>query len=186
MIHIFVEGKADKKFINDFVIKLGYKNTDFVIDDLGGKDGIIKQKNKFFDNAKRGILNVVIFDANGDAAKRRREINKIKEKIKLEFELFLIPNDKDKGNLETLLENIIQPENKVIFDCFEKYQDCLEKENRFNLPNNKAKIFAYLEALEKDKETFRIEKRDYTNKKLWNLDNEYLNPLKDFLNKNMA
>ena len=67
-------------------------------------------------NSDQGGVNLVIFDADKDVEARRKELEAIKEQYNVNFELFLLPNNKDKGALEDLLENIINPNNRPIFD----------------------------------------------------------------------
>ncbi|MDR3341410.1 MAG: hypothetical protein LBT14_01245 [Treponema sp.] len=53
----------------------------------------------------------------------------------------------------------------------------------------KTKIYAYLEVLlgetKKEKEKIKERERDYKNNEHWNLDSEFLVPLKNFLMKNI-
>ena len=92
---------------------------------------------------------------------------------------FLIPNDSEPGDLETLLERIAVSGHRVVYECFQQYEDCLQsKSESYHLPNSKARIFAYCEAL--DIET-NANRRDYGDSSYWNLSAPVLNPLKDFL-----
>lgn len=112
----------------------------------------------------------------------------------LDFELFLLPNNQDAGALEDLLENIINPNNRPILDCWEDYEKELIKLDitgrtppPLTTPAKKTKIYGYLEALlfKGQKEQIKEKKRDYENTQHWNLDAEYLEPLKEFLQFNM-
>ena len=142
-------------------------------------------------NANGGV-NLVIFDADDDIETRRQEVETIKEQYHVEFELFLFPNNQDTGALEDLLENIINPDNHSIMDCWEDYEKELVKLDipgrtppPLTTPAKKTKIYGYLEALlfKNQKELIKEKKRDYENTKHWNLDAEYLEPLKEFLQK---
>ena len=102
------------------------------------------------------------------------------------FELFLFPNNSDSGNLEILLEKIINPKHSAIFECFDGYQNCLKgKSKSYKVPASKTKIFAYLDTLlsSQDEKFAKEDKRDYRNTNHWDLDNSYLNILKEFLEK---
>lgn len=46
---------------------------------------------------------LIVFDADADSAQRKAEILAWKVKYKLDFELFLFPNNSDTGALEDLL-----------------------------------------------------------------------------------
>ena len=114
----------------------------------------------------------------------------------LDFELFLLPNNQDIGALEDLLENIINPSNRPILDCWEDYEKGLIKlvipgrtPPPLTTPAKKTKIYGYLEALlfdsKSQKEQIKEVNRNYENTQHWNLDAEYLEPLKEFLQCNM-
>jgi hypothetical protein len=57
------------------------------------------------------------------------------------------------------------------------------------IPAKKTKIYAYLEVLlgvtKKEKEKIKERERDYKNKGHWNLDSDFLIPLKEFLLKHI-
>ena len=81
-------------------------------------------------------------------------------------------------------------------DCWQKYEDEL-KEVRIptktpptlTIPAKKTKIYAYLETLlgetRTQKELIKDPNRNYENVQHWNLDAEYLEPLKEFLKCNI-
>ena len=56
-------------------------------------------------------------------------------------------------------------------------------------PAKKTKIYGYLEALlgtsKREKELIKEKERNYKNTQHWNLDAEYLEPLREFLNNNL-
>lgn len=58
---------------------------------------------------------------------------------------FLIPNDRDEGNLEVLLEEVAVEKHKIVFQCFEKFKKCLEQQNSaYAKPNDKGAILCVL------------------------------------------
>lgn len=198
---IIVEGDADKKFFEDYYHHIfGGKapQGSIVHPGKGSKTGGY-QKLKSEDaigamrqNADFGGVNLVIFDADEDIETRRAELLAIKEEFSVEFELFLLPNDKDAGALEDLLENIINPDNQPVMDCWQTYEGELEKvriptktPSTLTIPAKKTKIYAYLETLlgksKTQKELIKDANRNYENIQHWNLDAEYLEPLKGFL-----
>lgn len=202
---IIVEGEADKKFFKDYFHHLFQeKAPESCIIHPGGKGetggyqklrsenaiGIMQQ------NTDLGGINLVIFDADKDMEKRRSELLAIKEEFGVEFELFLLPNNKDAGALEDLLENIINPDNQPVMDCWQTYEEELGKvriptktPSTLTIPAKKTKIYAYLEALLEDtkeqKKLIKDANRNYENTQHWNLDAEYLVGLKKFLEKNL-
>ncbi|NWJ51046.1 MAG: hypothetical protein HXX14_09275 [Bacteroidetes bacterium] len=194
---IFVEGIADHKFISDFIsyhFNVVLDKNDIIISNGwtniysdGEGELFINEMNK---NSSIDGRNIMIFDADSDYNNRLTEINQWRINNQLEFEIFLFPNNSGPGDLETVLENIINKKNAAIFDCWDKYETCLSKiqiEGRvkpLTIPAKKTKIYGYLETLAltyNDKVLAKEEKRDYKNSKNWNLDSEYLLALKDFL-----
>ncbi|TAH22687.1 MAG: hypothetical protein EAZ08_00175 [Cytophagales bacterium] len=107
-----------------------------------------------------------------------------KESITFDFETFLFPNHKDDGDLETLLMSIInQEEYNKFFACYQSYCCCIKPyanpSSIDSLLENKSKIFSYVQT-HRGQEFANEGKRDYKDG-LWNLDSEYLEPLKKFL-----
>ena len=204
-IQIFVEGIADQKFIQDIVkawynTKLtlgGYQKDKTVqgqIFSVGGK-GVFKNEDKmkvldtiFKTNRISGVKNLFIFDADEFII----ESGNFKEYSKLHpIEYFLLPDNQSDGDLEMLLVQIINQENKVIFDCWEGYENCLKTSKRkdgiFTTPASKTKIYAYLEALlgESDSQKKKIKEaeRNYQDTNHWDLNAPVLANLKTFLDQ---
>lgn len=203
---IIVEGEADKKFIKDFYHHLfktsAPKNSIIHTGDLSGDTGGYKKLASEINlqqmrmNSDQGGVNLVIFDADSDYQVRWEELSSLKEPNGVEFELFLFPNNQDAGALEDLLENIINPNNRPILDCWENYEDELKKLEipdrtppPLTTPAKKTKIYGYLEALlgesKKEKKMIKEKERDYENALHWDLDAEYLKRLKEFLSENI-
>lgn len=181
---ILVEGKADKKFIEDY-IEYNYKNINESIKieinngNSFNETKIINIKKYIDDNYKL----IVIFDADNDINK---SIDNIKTNLKNyhldDKDIFLFPNNKDSGSLEDLLINIAV--RKEIIYCFDNYVTCIKSLKNTNVPINKSKVYAYLESIKGyDKNRIREDKRDYINKEIWDISNDFLNPLKKFFNK---
>lgn len=201
---IFVEGDADKKFLSDYYQHIFQKkapmnsiiHTGELEEKTGGYKKLTNEVNirEMRINSDQGGVNLVIFDADQNLEARRRELLSYKEDYGLEFELFLFPNNQDPGELEDLLESIINPNNQPIFECWEHYEQelvTLDIPGRtpppLTTPAKKTKIYGYLEALlfKNQKEQIKEKKRDYENALHWNLDAEYLEPLKVFLKCNI-
>ena len=204
---VFVEGDADKKFLTDYYHHLFQEEApqysinhtgDLRGDKAGGYKKLSDEINirEMRINADQGGVNLVIFDADKDTEARRKELLAIQEKYGVEFELFLLPNNQDKGALEDLLENIINPNNSSIMDCWENYEKELVQLDipgrtppPLTTPAKKTKIYGYLEALlfdsKSQKEQIKEVNRNYENTQHWDLDAEYLEPLKEFLVENL-
>ena len=198
-IKIFVEGIADVKFLSDYinhVISDFTINKETIIDSSGWTNNREKSQNQMRQNTDNAGINLVIFDADNDFEKRKNELEDWKKSANLSFEVFLFPNDEEIGALEDLLEKIIVDKNQPIFDCWAGYESCLKtkniegRANALTVPAKKTKIYGYLEALlgttQKEKEKIKERERDYKNMEHWNLNSDYLNPLKDFLLKHMT
>ncbi|MDA3055888.1 MULTISPECIES: DUF3226 domain-containing protein [unclassified Campylobacter] len=179
-MRIFVEGESDKIFIKFYLEHLNI-NDNYKItvvgeeDKKGGKDNIIhtneieKIEDKF----------LVIFDADDDLEAAK---DNIKEQISninsnAQYEIFLFPNNKDNGNLETLYVKIAT--NTKFIECFEKYKKCINQQL-----SNKSKIYAYLEAcgLKTNYEKIKLDEL----RNAFNFEDDYLKPLKEFLEKNLG
>ena len=200
---IIVEGDADKKFFEYYYHHVFGEKAPKGSITHPGKDGDTGgyQKLKSEDaigvmrqNTDMGGINLVIFDADEDTESRRAELLAIKEEFGVEFELFLLPNNKDVGALEDLLENIINPNNQPVMVCWQTYEEKLREVRipsktppTLTIPAKKTKIYAYLETLlgksRSQKKLIKDANRNYKNTQHWNLDAEYLEPLKEFLQK---
>ena len=197
--NIFVEGVADARFFKQYVSHvLGEEVPDERLVILKGWDNLKTEASalRMRSMTANGGVNIVIVDADLNYKTRKDEIEKWKQANEAEFELFLLPNDQDPGALEDLLENIINPNNRPVMNCWENYEKELVKLNipgrtppPLTTPAKKTKIYGYLEALLLDsksqKEMIKEVKRNYRNPLHWNLDAEYLDPLKEFLNKHL-
>ncbi|MEA5405762.1 DUF3226 domain-containing protein [Arcicella sp. DC2W] len=196
-VQIFVEGIADAKFLKDFVAhtykidleigKVGSESANPAILIIGGKDKIPKVSNLFKENEINEIANIVIFDADNFAEENSKFVQ-YQTKYTIES-YFLLPNNQDDGDLETLLEQIINREHQTIFDCWASYEECLRshKEKNYTIPARKTKIYAYLEALlgesKNQKKKIKEAERDYSNTSHWHLNAPALKNLKTFLDK---
>lgn len=202
---LIVEGDADKKFFRDYYHHLfgeqAPENSIIHPGKDGDTGGYSKLKSEealqaLRQNANQGGANLVIFDADDDCEARRKELLAIKEEFDVDFELFLLPNDKDAGELEDLLEKIINPNNKPVMDCWKTYEGELKNVRiptktppTLTIPAKKTKIYAYLETLlgksRSQKKLIKDANRNYKNTQHWNLNSEYLKPIEEFLEKNL-
>lgn len=216
--NIWVEGIADQKFLADVLkVWFGFSlDKKFEFRDASGEvmiriskgdgvstfstgDGWEKIKQSFEENEARGTKNLIIVDADDDFDKRKKEVAKTVVEVNFDSDtdLFLWPDHQPhqkKGDLERLLEQIINPDHKAIFECWNAYEDCLRKtpNKTYTTPARKTKIYAYLEALlgetASEKEKIKERERDYSNADHWNLDDtkEPLKPLYEFLKKHIT
>lgn len=120
---------------------------------------------------------------HGGVSKRLAYLNDIKQEYNIEFETFLFPNSTDDGTLESLLLSIAP---KVFYDrffaCYKKYSICVENINDVNskeILEPKYLVFNYCQVFQGNRRSNEKE-RIYTNQ-YWELENENLKPLRDFL-----
>ncbi|HTJ49452.1 MAG TPA: DUF3226 domain-containing protein [Cyclobacteriaceae bacterium] len=178
-----MEGEADLKFITDFVLhKFNYSLIKGIeVQEVKGKDSLRAFQINFKQSSETKT-NLLIFDANGSFGDRLNDLERRKSELSIEFQTFLFPNNIENGDLEILLENIINQNQQKIINCFNVFQNCLEEVQHDNLrlPNRKDKIYMYASLLSSN-ELAKENKRNYRNADLWNLDSEYLDPLYNFL-----
>lgn len=212
-LHIFIEsgidpGKRGKGqftnehyFIEQYIQHLckGYNPEDVDIVHVGGKDKLRMFDNQMKDYTRQGDTNIVIFDADyistgGGLKKRIADFECLKQEMGVDFDYFLFPNNWDEGTFETLLLQIINKDHAGIIDCFSRYENCVEAQNKlkggdcYEMPNTKAKIYSYITSFKMsnaDKSSVKIGNWKFYSSVFWNLDDSYLEPLKNFLIKHL-
>ncbi|TLE03330.1 DUF3226 domain-containing protein [Helicobacter japonicus] len=177
-----VEGKSDKVFLEQYIY---CKNSTFEYEIIENgnnnlQDSTLTQIKKALDKNNRVCI---IFDADLDCNQTRQSIeNKIRN-YKDMVEIFLFPDNKNKGNLETLLSDIAK--YKEIIECFEKYVKCLESHSKHFADNiyKKSKMYAYREAsgLEKNMKSNKNALNKDIFSQYFDFDSPYLQPLHSFI-----
>ncbi|TXJ17755.1 hypothetical protein EPJ79_11395 [Brachyspira aalborgi] len=173
-MHILVEGHTDKDFLE---LYCKYLNIDVRIDIVDGKNNLINKPNLIRNDEKH----LIIFDAddyyNDSKTNIENQINQMNIP-KENYDIFLLPNNKDSGNLETLIEKIAL--YKEVLNCFEGYEECISKLgiNGIKLPHKKSKVFAYMESFgfKNPEEAENFDLSPYVD-----FENKYLEDLKNFL-----
>ena len=201
---IFVEGEADKRFIAQLLESIFNENIPLgnIIPTNGYTNLTAVGKESLYINEMQrttadGGVNLVIFDADSNCEVRRTELQDWERRSKVDFELFLFPDNSDSGELEDLLQQIINPVNQPVMECWDKYEDSLKKvclswrEGKpLTTPAKKTRIYAYLEALlgssKTEKEKIKEAKRNYLDNNHWDLNAQALHNLIDFLKRNLA
>ena len=182
---IVVEGgfgsMTDKDFIELYCKYLGI--TPKKICQANGKDNVKSAEAEIHKALNMGERVLIIFDADDDIQKSLKNIQtqlvSLNSSWKNQCEIFLMPNNKDAGNLETLLENTAK--EKCILKCFDNYIECIakliDKNSAIRLPNKKAKVFAYLSSFgfKNGDKNFKLDDS------ILDLQSPYLDNLKDFL-----
>jgi len=184
-LKVIVEGEADKKFLIDF-IKHCFEHT-LTDEDFIMAEGNLLEKparaNSIQKNTIQGGINIIILDANGDIEETRQRVANeiVTHQLQIDNQ-FYFPNNTDTGNLETLLRNIVNSERENIFNCIDNYADCLEMQRipQLRAFDEKARIFVFIDSFTVGGPGKESE-RSYREALLWNLDSEYLEPLRGFL-----
>ena len=173
-MNILVEGHTDKDFLE---LYCKYLNIDARIYVADGKDNLKNRVNLVKDNKNY----LIIFDADEDYKNSKANIeNQINQMNipKQNYEIFLLPNNKDNGNLETLIEKIAR--YKEVLKCFESYEKCITGlgNDNIKLPTKKDKVFAYMQSF-----GFKnsIKPKEFDLSPYVDFEDKYLEDLKDFL-----
>lgn len=208
MIKIFIESGVTvaktkgKRTTNeaDFLVKLvthyfpkATLPIDYDVVGVNGWTNIINQVYDFNLNTDEGGTNIVIFDADeelngGGFGKRKTLLENLKKELGIEFELFLWPNNKDNGDFELLLSQVINCKHQCLLDCYDEFENSVRQhdpnEEKYITPGRKGKMYTY-ETLHKGLLKYAKAIKDgywqFDNPEYWNLDSEHIKPLVDFL-----
>ena len=185
-ISLIVEGDEDVRFVQDFITFHFAQNIDrnsFIV--IGGKsetihDSIIKIQS----STASGNSNVVLFDADDtDYDSTLNKINTAVQKHAVKFDsVFLFPDNKSKGNLESLLRDSVVKGNEGIFKCIEDYAACKDTLNlkRPRVNDEKEKLWIYHGSFEESGNAHGS-KRSYLDQDIWDLNSPILKSLKEYL-----
>ena len=197
MTYIFLEtGKpatSEAVFIKTLIENLGYNMSSNKVEFVNGYKNLINVIPTIKARCAEDGKVIIIFDAdslgnNGGYYTRREEIEKILDENKTQAELFLFPNNDEDGDFETLLEHLMQKtKHAKMLDCYTDYENCLG--NDYVHPNLKGKIFTYISAMKMTNSKRRKLGNGewmFDNAEYWNLESDYLKPLKDFLQQHCS
>ncbi len=207
---ILVEGVADQQFLIHYLRHLyGFDFKEGIVNKdvyealnvtLRYMNGISQLRSHTFINEIQkteddGGKVLVVVDADSDYQRQKEDILRWRNTQHFSFDLFLFPNNSDNGELESLLERIINNQNQEIFDCWNRFEEGLkeisipwkEPDHKPTIPAKKTKIYAYLETLlgnsKSQKELIKERNRNYSDSNHWNLDSEYIMCLKGFFDQ---
>ena len=203
-VRIFCEGISDQRFLRDF-LKVHY-NIDISDNQLNKNEFIIKmgswnklntQELKITEDFLE-YTSLIFLDADDEKVIDKAGFKKTYAFVQnlmtewnwKKYNLFVLPNDHDNGNIENLLENIINTKHSRIFECWNEFENCLSKDSSLTIPAKKSEIYSYLECLHgvtnKEKDKCKDSHRDFKDENLWeirNLENPYILKLKTFLDQ---
>ncbi len=197
ILHILPGLTEEEVRITKSIEKPGENISRINIFEAGGFTSLHLAKPNFEKTIAYGGVNLVIFDADdvskqyGGCKARRSYLEETKTKNKLEFGMFLFPDNHHDGDYETLLESIIVEDHRSVINCFHAYQGCISAKSKgYNLPGNKEKMYSYVAVMPKgEDEEKRFKKRNkvkrddflFERSDIWNLESENLQALKEFL-----
>jgi hypothetical protein len=215
---IIVEGIADAIFLKDYLLFL-YPNEHFKfvssnpkkkiqssflknkaleieIFEAGGFEGIKPNFEKLEEKMALSNKTLVIFDTDnpeiqfGGFRKRMEYLNRIKYDLEINYDIFLLPNHRDEGNLESLLLSIVNDDKFANFEnCYQGYIACMKsfspikEQVEKDLSESKSMVFSFVLAYE-GKNYASVAARNY-HSGLWDLANVALSPLRKFLMTNI-
>ena len=203
-IRIICEGYSDQRFLRDFLF-LNYSieitdkelKANKIIHRLGSGWTELKTKKTLIIEEWEDYTTLIFLDADDKNTKEKAglEVSRkyVDELMKswnwTKYDKYIFPNNENEtGEVEDFLENIINTNNKDIFECWNGFETCLtqNKKNYF-IPAKKSKIYLYHEVLLKEK--YKDPERNFKNENLWDFEkdenskykNPYLQNLKQFL-----
>ena len=187
---VVVEGKSDKDFLSQYAL---YHKLQFdIISNEGNilKPTTVREISDAITSSKRTCI---VFDADKSHINTLNRIKNELVNLANKVDIFLFPNNKDKGELETLLLDIArQPQ---FLECFDNYVKCVESKDISAADNihKKSKMFAYREVsglekfLKKLKDDDKTPRNFLENNEIFNryfdFDSPRLEPLRNFLCK---
>ncbi|MFK5976363.1 MAG: DUF3226 domain-containing protein [Sulfurovum sp.] len=169
---------------------INQKNPNLQIINLNGQDKLENALENLIKPMERKIKQIgIITDADKIFDKSKEIVIKAIENSMIDknkFTYFLTPNDKDLGNLETLLLSSLDKENIPQLQCFEEYKKCLTNtiENIEKRAIDKHEVEAYIKFSEKPRNrnqaqfSFVDDKEDT---KLWDLSKKEFEPIIAFV-----
>lgn len=202
MVKIFLETQNDRTpeywFFKTLLVRLGIKSDAYDIVPVGGKDKLFNATNTnlMVVNTLEEGRNVVIFDADtedncGGYRARSSEILSERDRMGVDFDLFLMPDNSEDGDFETVIDAIARKDlHKDFFDCFTGYEMCIaghlgaDGTPKYETPNQKAKLYAYITSMRMSNTKRNKAKSGnwlFDNSEYWDIDSPTLEPLKSFL-----
>lgn len=146
--NVYVEGKSDQRFLECVTRHLGIEEIEYRT--IGTNiDGLRKMEPELLRSLDAGRRIAAVVDANANVEKRNEKLRRIVEEVGVSLnKFFLLPDNQRPGCLETLLEEIAVQPHQQIYRCFDEYQNCISSmDPAYEMPNDKARIYAYCNAL---------------------------------------
>ncbi len=184
---VVVEGETDVPFIRYYInLIIQNCNLNFVqLSDesfikTGSKDALYLTIQIIEGKLINGKQVIVLFDADKDYGTSLKNVNK---QLTQPVPTFLFPDNKNTGTLETLLCQIVPKEHQVIFGCYDDYAKCINSLNKYKSTKEKGKILSYVEIVTPLNKAISLKQVNSFDTEYWDIESEYLTPLKNFLIK---
>jgi len=166
------------------------KNRNFKIINLKGQDNLLFTLQELLKPDEKNIQKIaIISDADRDFEASKQMLTKAIADSKIDenkFSIFLTPNNKDIGNLETLLLSSLDRETIPQLQCFQEYKKCLTNEikNIEKRAIDKHEVEAYIKFSEKPRNRNQaqfsfIDSSGDTG--LWDLSQKEFSPIIEFV-----
>lgn len=197
MISIIVESEADENFLLQFIQHLRLKG-------LYGELPFLHLKGKTIEKFKaletthltrmnqHGVSFLAVLDADNDWEGRKAETLAFLARFDADPDrVFTFPDNSRKGNLETLLLDIIPNGKQAIIECLSTASSCVSEQGLIGM-DHKDVVYQYVcSHLDREQRKQRNKyapeaKREYTDPRIWNLDSDALQPLKTFLQTHLS
>ena len=204
--YLLLEGVTDVAFVkyicfkkniisnfNDFKkIESRYIFKNLVIVNLQGQGNLDTELSYLKDEEQKIEKIAIIQDADKNFEKSKEDIEKAIENSKIDknkVEIFLTPNNRDLGDLETLLLSTLDKDNIPQLQCFKDYKICLNEHIDIDTKAmDKGELYSYT-MFSKDGKNYYTpqnsfmykKKRKYFDTELWDLEKDEFQPMIDFI-----
>jgi len=206
--YILVEGITDVAFLkyicfkNNITRKFnGFKQdnnkhifNNLIIINLNGQNNLAMEL-KFLKEEEEDIKFIgIIQDADNNFKKSKENIETAinnSEIDKDKIDIFLTPNNEDKGDLETLLLSTLDKKNIPQLECFKEYKNCLNKHIDISTKTmDKGELYSYTMFSKNGKDYYvphksfmYKKKKEYFDTELWDLKKDEFKPIIEFVCK---
>ena len=195
---LMVEGKDEESFFQVLFEKKGIKGVQTM--SVGGKDNFSNNLSDIMKTSNFGNLKslAILRDADQSAKNAFKSIcsalrsndlpapsqsGDFKADDSLKVGIFIIPDGKNPGMLESLCLSIVKPGGEGIIKCIDSFMECIkelaQKDTGYKQPKilEKARVRAFLSAMEENTPSLGVAAQ----KGYWDLDSDKLKPLLHFL-----